>query len=76
MSQNTSDFTLAELRYMKMAQFYFKNGQSDLIAHSVVVKLMSMAGIEVDSDFEDAIDRSFRLAKERGENKPDGPPGF
>jgi hypothetical protein len=68
-----SEFSLKELRYMKQAQYYFDHGQSDMTAYSVVVKLMSLAGIKVDQDFEDGLDRAYRIAKERAESRTDVP---
>lgn len=64
---NMSEFTKQELRYLKMAQHYFNTGQSDLVAYSVAVKLMALAGITVDDKFEDSIDRAIRLSQERKE---------
>lgn len=59
-----SVFTLQELRYMKLAQGYYNQGQIDQVAFSTIVKLMGYAGVVIDDDFEDAIDRALRVAEE------------
>lgn len=59
-----SEFTLQELRYMKLAQGYYNQGQTDQVAFSTVVKLMGFADVVIDDDFEDAIDRAIRVAEE------------
>jgi hypothetical protein len=46
-------FTKTELRFMLAAQHYYNSGQSDLVAYSVIVKLMRKFGFTPDGTYVD-----------------------
>lgn len=52
---------------MSMAQHYYGSGQSNLVAYSVIVKLMSLAGITSDVQFTDGLDAAISRALARNE---------